>query len=106
MRPWSASRSAGSFARRRGELGQDRRIALPRDDRLEHGPARGPEDVARHRAELDVGVLEDLVDAVGHRRVLIDERGPVPGQIAQLADRRGREHPRGLHGNVCHTRRR
>ena len=42
-------------------------VVLPCDHRLEHLPARDAQDVAGHRAQLDVGVLQRLVDAVGDR---------------------------------------
>ena len=32
----------------------------------------------------------DLLDPVGHRRPVGDQLGPLPRQVAQLADRRGR----------------
>jgi len=49
-------------------------------------------------ADLDVGVLEHLLDAVDRRRALIDQARPRAGQIAQFTlrpagDEAGLEHP-------------
>ena len=41
--------------------------------------------------QLDVGVLQHLLDPVGHRGPLADQLGPLPRQVAQLADRRRRD---------------
>lgn len=35
--------------------------------------------------QLDVGVLQHLLDAVGHRRLLAGQLGALAGQVAQLA---------------------
>jgi len=70
-----------------GELGEHLGVALPGDQRGQHVAAGDPEDVGDHDAELDLGVLEQLLDPVllrGPRRDLV---GPVPGQVAQHPDR-------------------
>lgn len=41
--------------------------------------------------QLDVAALDQLLDAVGHRRVLTDERLAVAHQFAQLTDLRRRD---------------
>ena len=91
-RPSSAWRSAGSFAR-----SCPWRAAASASGSL--FPAQSSASIARPEApstsvatlgELDVGVLQHLLDAVGHARPLPDERLAVAGQVAQLADRLGR----------------
>ena len=67
--------------------GQGLRVPLAGDDPTDHRPARGAEDVGGDAGQLDVGPLQHLLDAVGHRRLLGDELGPLPRQVAQLADR-------------------
>src|SRR6266567_854239 len=43
--------------------GQAMRIAHAGDHRLDHAPAAHPRDVADHRGQLDVGLLQRLLDA-------------------------------------------
>jgi hypothetical protein len=40
------------------QLGECLGVALPGDQRLQHGPARDPEDVGGHRPKLDQGILQ------------------------------------------------
>jgi len=47
-----------------GQIRQHGRVTLAVDERLEHGPPGHPADVARHRGQLDAGILE-LQDVVG-----------------------------------------
>ena len=44
---------------RAGQLGEHLGVTLSRDHRLEHVAARHPEDVACHRRQLDLGVLQE-----------------------------------------------
>jgi len=39
------------------QLGQDRGVPCALDQRLEHGPSRGAQDVPRHGRQLDAGVF-------------------------------------------------
>jgi len=48
-------------------------------------------NVAGDAGELDVGTLQQLQHPVAHRRPRLDQRAPVPHQLAQVADR-GRGH--------------
>jgi hypothetical protein len=41
--------------------------------------------------KLDVGVLQHLLEAVGDRGAVADQLGPLPGQVAQFADRPRRD---------------
>ncbi len=61
-----------------------------------------PEAVSTLEATLDSSgarVLQGLVQPLGLAAALLDHRGPVPGQVAQLPDRRGRHDP-GAHQAV------
>lgn len=64
---------------------EDFRIVAPFDERLEHGPARGAQDVGGDRAELDVGAPERLVEPLRLARLLLDQAAPVADELAQLA---------------------
>ena len=92
-RPCSACRSCGDLAPAVAprQLGQRRRVVLAGDQRLDHGPARDAQHVGGDAGQLDVGVLQHLLDAVGHRGPVADQLGPLPRQVAQLADRRRRD---------------
>ena len=74
-----------------GQLGQPLRVILAVDDRPDHGPARDPQHVAGDVAQLDVGVLQHLLDPVGHRGAVADQLGPLSRQVAELADLRRRD---------------
>ena len=74
-------------ARQRGQL---LRILLAVDDRPHHVPARLAHHVGCDRGQLDVGVLQDLVDAIDHRAALAHQAPPSARQIAQLTNRSGR----------------
>jgi hypothetical protein len=69
-----------------GQLGQHRGAALAGDQCGHHVPAGGPEDVADHHAQLDLGVLQQLLDPVLLRRAGRYQVGAVAGQVPQLAD--------------------
>ena len=65
-------------------------VPFPGDQRGEHVPAGDPEDVGDDRAELDAGVLQQLLGPLLLRRPGGHQVGTVPGQVPQLADRRWR----------------
>jgi len=44
-----------------GQLGEHLRTTLPGDQRLDHRPARDPQNVGRHGRELDHSVLEEFL---------------------------------------------
>ena len=70
-------------------------VAFAVDQCPQHRPARGAEDVASDRVELDAGILEGLLDALALGAVGLDEPLAAAGQIPQLADlRRGTKLPR------------
>src|SRR5215207_3862632 len=82
--PLNASANGPSLARRRarascaGDLG----VALPGDQRGQHGPPRHPEDVGGDHREFDLGVLQQLLHPLlfgGPRRHQI---GPVAGHVS------------------------
>ena len=77
-----------------GELGQQLGIGRARDQCVEHRPARDAEDVGRDAVELDPGVLERLVEAIGLARALGDLRLAIAGEVALRADRLGRHEAR------------
>ena len=73
---------------------QRRQDGLPRDERAENAASALAHDVGQHRAELDVGALQDLVDALDVRGALSNEllacacqgRGaPEPGSAARTS---------------------
>jgi hypothetical protein len=72
---------------RAGQLGEHLGVTLSCDHGLEHVAARHPEDVACHRRQLDLGVLQELLHALLLPGPLPDERAPVTGQVTQPADR-------------------
>src|SRR5205823_7794198 len=74
-----------------GEVRQYGGIPGPGDERPEHRAARDPEDVGRDRGQLDARVLEHLVEALRLARALLDLRRAVAREIAQLANRLGRD---------------
>jgi hypothetical protein len=76
------------------ELGQRDRVGRAGDERIEHVAAGLAHDVAGHAAELDPGVLEDLVQARGLALAVVDLRLAIAGQIAQRADRLWRHQAR------------
>ncbi|MCA9689760.1 MAG: hypothetical protein KC636_09125 [Myxococcales bacterium] len=57
---------------------------------LEHAHPRDAEDVGGDAGELDVGLLEDIQEAVALGSPRLDELSPVAQQIAQPADGLGR----------------
>jgi hypothetical protein len=85
-----------------GHLGHDRGVALSGDERFDHVPPRDGQDLGGHRAELDAGVLEHLLHALGLGGAHVHDGFATPGQGSQLADGRrrhqtGPDHPRRHH---------
>jgi hypothetical protein len=72
------------------------RITFPRDQRFQDRPAGRAEQVGQNAGDLDLGVLQRLLQALGLPGPLAQQRGAVPGQIAQLPDRL-RRHERCFH---------
>jgi hypothetical protein len=56
---------------------------------FQHRPARDPDDVGGHTRQLDPGVLQHLVEALGLPAAFMDLGLAIPGEIAQLPDRPG-----------------
>jgi hypothetical protein len=77
-----------------GELGEQLGVGRAMHERVEHRAARDAEDVARDAIELDPGVLQRLVQPVGLPGTFLDLRLAIPGQVAQIADRLGRDEAR------------
>ena len=80
-----------------GQLRQRLGVTLPGDQRGQHVPPRGPEDVRDHDGKLDLGVLQQLLHPVLLRGAGGDQVGAVAGQVPQLADRRRRHEARPDH---------
>jgi hypothetical protein len=55
-----------------GQLGQDLGIGGPTDQRLQHRPARDPQHIRGHTAQLDPGVLQHLVQPLGLASALLN----------------------------------
>ena len=62
----------------------------PRDDRLQHLPPGHPQRVRSHRTQLEIGLLQQLLDAIGHPVLALSQLRPVPRQVAQILDGRRR----------------
>lgn len=73
------------------QVGEDGGIGGALEEGLQHGPPGDPEDVGRHRGELDPRILEDLVEPVRLPAPLLDEDLAVPGEVPEVPDR-GRRH--------------
>jgi hypothetical protein len=74
-----------------GQLGQHLGVALPGDQRLQHGPARDAEDVGGHRPKLDQGVLQQLLQPLLVAGAVGGQVGTQPGVVPQPADLGGRD---------------
>jgi len=74
-----------------GELRHLRGRLIPGNERLDHGARRDPEDLGGDTAELDVRRLQDLLEAVGLLRAVLDQPPTVAHDIAELP-LRGRGH--------------
>ena len=67
------------------QIGELHRILFPYDQSFQHRSARGAQDIARHRRQLDVGILQNLVNSVRSACFFLRLLRAVSGQIAQLA---------------------
>lgn len=76
----------GQRFRERGEAGVDGAL----DQGLQHRAARHPEDVRRHRRQLDTSVLQQLVRPIGGALSLLDQHFAVARQVPELPNRRRR----------------
>jgi hypothetical protein len=63
-----------------GEIREDNGVGGAGHQGLEHGPPGGAEQTRGDRGELDPGVFEDLVEAVGVACALLDKEFPVAGE--------------------------
>jgi hypothetical protein len=61
------------------------------DQSAQDGAPGNPEDVADHPGKLEVGRLQQLDPAAALRPLVLHQSAPIAGQIAQLADRLGRD---------------
>lgn len=68
-----------------GRLGQFRGIFFSVHQPIEHFASRNAQNVAGYRSQLDVGVLQELVDAIGDSRVFTLQLSAMAGQIPQFA---------------------
>jgi hypothetical protein len=86
--PLQGVRQAGALPSQRPfrQLGQHDGIPFAADQGTQHRLARGPEDIGDHHAQLDVGGLQEFVDAIGLTGALPDQRRPIASQIPKLAD--------------------
>jgi hypothetical protein len=75
------------------EVSEHGRVTLAGDERLEHRPAGDPADVGGHRGELDAGAFEELLEALDLPVPFTGDRRAGAGEVAQLADRLGRDEP-------------
>ena len=69
-----------------GQLGQHLGVALPGDQRLQHGPPGDAHDVGGHRGQLDQGVLQQLLQPLHVPGAVGGQVGPQPGVVPQPAD--------------------
>jgi hypothetical protein len=80
-----------------GEVGERARVALPSNERSEHVPPGGPEDVADHTGQFHLGVFQQFLGALLLPGPLLDQGAAVAGQVPQLplrpaGDEAGPEH--------------
>ena len=69
------------------QLCQLLRVLLAPQQGRQHRTARLAQHVGGYCSQLDVGVLQQLVDAVDRPRVLADKLRPMSRQVPQLAHR-------------------
>jgi len=65
-----------------GKLGERLGVADPGHQRLQHRPARDPQDVGGHAGQLDPGVLQHLLQPLHLTGALVDDRLAVAGEVA------------------------
>jgi hypothetical protein len=70
-----------------GQPGEQRRIPLSGDQRLDHGAAGHAHDVGGHRRYLDQGVFEQFLQPLHLPGTVVGEICPQPGVVAQSPDR-------------------
>jgi hypothetical protein len=63
---------------------KNRFVRFASDHRLDHIPSGDPEHISRNRCELDIGILEYLVNAVGNSRPLRHELSAVTSEISKM----------------------
>ncbi len=59
-------------------------VFLSRHECVQYLPSGNTQDIAGHRPQFDIGVLQELVDAIGSSRVFALELGAMPRQVAQF----------------------
>jgi hypothetical protein len=64
-----------------GEGCQSVRVALTGEEGAEHGPSRDTEYVRGDVTQLDVGGLQNFLDAIGLRTVAVDQLTTRPGEF-------------------------
>lgn len=77
-----------------GEVREGLRIGGPADESFNHRPPRDPENVGGNGGELDPGILEHLVQAVGLSLTLGDLRLGLARELPKLPDGFGRNEAR------------
>jgi hypothetical protein len=82
-------------------LGEHCRIPLPGDQRAEHRPAGDSEDVADHRRQLQLGVLEQFLRSLLLAGSFLDEGAPVAAQVPQLPLPPWRDEAGPQHAALC-----
>src|SRR6516162_1997033 len=72
-----------------GELSQRCGLTVTRRQLTQDLSARHAQNITHHTGELEVGILQYLVQTVGHSRMVMLELAAVAHEIAQLTDGRG-----------------
>lgn len=70
------------------QIGESGRVGRPGEQRLQDGARRDAAYVGHDRRQLDIGVLEHRLEAVGQARALLDQVRAIARQVAQVALRR------------------
>ncbi len=65
-----------------GQIGQLGRVTFSADQRCQHRPPRYAGDVARHRGQLDAGILEELFETLDLPGPVARDRGACAGQVS------------------------
>jgi len=84
-----------------GQVGKDLWVPFAGDEGFDHRSGRHPQQVRRHRRQLDQGVLEQLLEALLVSGPLLDELGPQPGVVPQHPDLPGRNEARAEHAPLA-----
>ena len=90
-RPARAWRRAGRFLRSvpRARLASSSGSVVPLTRAWSMARPETPRDIGGHGRELDAGVFEDLVEAIGFPGAVLDQDLAIPGEVAQFAQGRG-----------------